>query len=235
MLKTAPAFSTRYGTGILPAGTWSGALAPRRRNRFPSTLLTAGQITSVTYSDATPWPSRADGDGSSLELINPAGLADDASNWRSSFTFHGSPGTAGPDNYGPILVNEVLAHTDLPLRDSIELVNPTAAPVDVSGWFLSDSKTDYRKFRLPAGTIIPAGGYQVFDETHFNAPAPVIITGYSGTLGAAPVTVTSNAHGLVTGDAVTLSGYGGYSLYNGSWQVTVTGSNTFTLPTVFSG
>ncbi len=230
--ENAAAFTARYGSGIVPAGTWNGTLA---RSGEAISLLdgTGASITSVTYSDAPPWPSRADGDGSSLELINPAGSQADPANWRSSFAFHGSPGTAGPTAAGPILINEILADTHPPLLDTIELVNPTATAVDVSGWFLSDTKANYRKYRIPAGTMIAPGGYAVFDAAQFNAPSTQPITGYTGTSGAAPVTVSSNVHGLVTGDQITISGYGGFSLYNASFQVTVTGANTFTLPTVF--
>ena len=52
--------------------------------------------------------------------------------------------------------------------DAVELFNPNAAPVDISGWFLSDDLTAPTKFRIPPGTVIPASGYAVFDETQFN-------------------------------------------------------------------
>jgi hypothetical protein len=63
-----------------------------------------------------------------------------------------------------VIINEVLAHTDPPLEDAIELYNPTAAPVNIGYWWLSNSKDDPKKFRIPANTIIPAGGYKVFYE-----------------------------------------------------------------------
>ncbi len=63
-----------------------------------------------------------------------------------------------------IIINEVLTHTDPPLEDAIELYNPTAAPVQVGGWWLSNSKDDPKKFRIPIPTEVPAGGYKVFYE-----------------------------------------------------------------------
>jgi hypothetical protein len=72
-----------------------------------------------------------------------------------------------------IIINEVLTHTDPPLEDAIELYNPTANPVDISYWWLSDSKDDPKKFQIPAGTVIPAGGYKVFYE------APGTSTGFN--------------------------------------------------------
>ena len=71
-----------------------------------------------------------------------------------------------------MVINEVLAHTDAPveLTDSIELHNTTTAPINVGGWFLSDSTSNLFAFEIPAGTTIPAGGFVVFTEAQFNAP-----------------------------------------------------------------
>ncbi|RMD82483.1 MAG: lamin tail domain-containing protein [Candidatus Dadabacteria bacterium] len=63
-----------------------------------------------------------------------------------------------------VRINEFLAHSD-PGVDWVELYNPTAQPVDIGGWFLSDRFDDLTRFEIPAGTVIPAGGYLVFDET----------------------------------------------------------------------
>ncbi len=59
------------------------------------------------------------------------------------------------------------------------------------------------------------------------------IVGFSGTTGAAPLTVTAPAHGLQTGDTLLISGYGGHPSYNGNHVVTVTGPDTFTVPVTF--
>jgi VCBS repeat-containing protein len=59
------------------------------------------------------------------------------------------------------------------------------------------------------------------------------IGGFSGTPGATPVTVTAPAHGLANGTTVLISGYGGHPSYNGYHVVTVTGTDTFTLPVAF--
>ena len=83
--------------------------------------------------------------------------------------------TPGEPNWLPlpnVVINEVLTHTDLPLEDAIELHNIGSQPVDISGWWLSDSKKDLRKFQIPSGTSIAAGGYKVFYEYEFNAQPP---------------------------------------------------------------
>ena len=67
-----------------------------------------------------------------------------------------------------MVINEVLTHANLPLVDAIELHNVTSARIDVSGWYLSDSANDFRQFRIPDATVIPADGYLSFDEYDFN-------------------------------------------------------------------
>src|SRR5436190_2854887 len=82
-------------------------------------------------------------------------------------TFPVNRDTPGDSNFLPIdnmLINEVLTHTDMPLEDAVELWNPTGTNVDISGWWLSDDKDVYNKFRIPNGTIVPAYGYKTFYE-----------------------------------------------------------------------
>lgn len=43
--------------------------------------------------------------------------------------------------------------------DWIELYNPTATPIDLTGYGLTDDLTDASKWVIPAGTSIPANGY----------------------------------------------------------------------------
>jgi len=75
-----------------------------------------------------------------------------------------------------------------------------------------------------------AGTVNMWDTT----TAPVSVTyGRSGTT----VTVTNNAHGLVTGDVVGLTfaaGTGGTAT-NGNYTITKTGANTYTITDINSG
>lgn len=84
--------------------------------------------------------------------------------------FPGTP-TPGESNLLPlsdVVISEVLTRTDLPFEDAIELQNVSPASIDISGWYLSDSRNDLKRFRIPAGTVIPAGGFAVFYEYQFN-------------------------------------------------------------------
>jgi hypothetical protein len=79
-----------------------------------------------------------------------------------------TPGQANFLPFNDVVISEALSHTDLPLEDAIELFNPTVTPVDISGWYLSDSQLEPRKFRIPDGTIIQPGGFMVFYEYQIN-------------------------------------------------------------------
>ncbi|MCW5898721.1 MAG: CotH kinase family protein [Flavobacteriales bacterium] len=46
-------------------------------------------------------------------------------------------------------------------RDWVELFNTTAAPVDLGGWYLSDSQNNNMKWQFPAGATIAANGYLI--------------------------------------------------------------------------
>ncbi|MDG2124662.1 MAG: lamin tail domain-containing protein, partial [Verrucomicrobiales bacterium] len=200
------------------------------------TLLTASgeTIDSFTYNDANSWPRRADGGGSSLEISANTLPSDAGSSWRSSSEYGGSPGTAGTGPDRRVIINEILAHTDLPQRDTIELFNNTASAIDISGWFLTDNNNVYKSFRIPTGTPpVPAGGYLTFDESAFNPLPTGSIQNYTGTPAAPPLTVQSNAHGLSDGDTVTIAGYAGAPAYNDTFEITVINANTFTVPTPF--
>ena len=177
VVRNRPAFESRYGSGRNIA---SGFNPVNGEDEFDGKLSNGGErieivdrngivIQAFEYDDGGSWPGRADGNGSSLEIIDTAGDYEDSENWQSSIDFDGSPSEVGSTEDNSIIVNEVLAHTDLPLVDSIELHNTTGSAVDISGWFLSDSNDDYFKFAIPNGTILPAGGYIVFDEDDFQS------------------------------------------------------------------
>jgi hypothetical protein len=180
--KSLEAFSYRYGTSMLSrvAGTYSGNLA-----NGGETLTLVGysgvQIFTFAYDDEGAWPTRPDGDGSSLDLINPAAVPktaaarttylQNAANWRASGEYGGSIGAAGIGPLNGVVINEVLPHTDLPNFDSIELYNTTASPIDIGGWYLSDTSGNLEKYRIPAGTIIGAHQYLVLTEQQFGISA----------------------------------------------------------------
>jgi hypothetical protein len=119
--------------------------------------------------------------------------------------FPGSLMTPGePNAYRPltnIIVNELLAHTDPPLEDAVEFYNPTALPVNIGNWWLSNNEGQPFKFRIPPDTFVPALGYLVFyEQNQFTAPSIKAGFNRSGT-GEDPDFTFNSAHG----DAVVLS------------------------------
>ena len=78
------------------------------------------------------------------------------------------PGELGYPEH--VVINEILASNSRSNYDGdfgeysdwVELYNPTSQNVDLEGWSLSDDGADPGKWRIPAGTVIPAGGYLLF-------------------------------------------------------------------------
>ena len=122
----------------------------------------------------------ADDGGGSFTLVDEVAFGAQAEGVSAGSLPDGSatavsfPGSASPaaSNYRlltDVVINEILTHTDPPYEDAVELHNPTGSPIDVGGWYLSNSRDLLAKFQIPGGVIIPAGGYAVIYEYQFNA------------------------------------------------------------------
>ncbi len=188
VIKDQALFDARYRTvgspwyhaGIRVAGVWNGSLANSGEEII---IQTAGGAPPVrfSYEDSGSWPGRADGSGSSLELVDPSAAplnaADkstflgSADHWRPSSEFHGSPGYAGLGPDRRVVINEVHSAPAAPEVDFIELFNTSASPQSLGGWFLSDTSANYRKYRFPPATSLAAGDYALLTEAQFNQPA----------------------------------------------------------------
>ena len=168
VVQNRDAFEARYGLGKPIAGEFTGSLSDSGET-IKLLKRDGTKLLDVTYNDSGAWPGRADGLGSSLEAVTTSGDNDDPKHWRASTEVHGSPGTAGIGPISSVVINEVLTHTDLPQVDAIELFNPTGQTIDLSGWYLSDTNGDYKKFRIPNGTMLAPLSYLVFDETDFDS------------------------------------------------------------------
>jgi spore coat protein CotH len=179
LAKNIAAFNARYGSLANVLGTTYGGQLSNGGEELHLVDANNATIRRFTYQDTSPWPTRADGAGSALELISHAGDYNDGANWRDSISYGGSPTVFGLAVPPGVVINEVLTHTDLPLVDSIELHNTTASAINIGGWYLSDSDSPYKKYRIPTGTTISAGGYLTFDETHFNSSGGVNTNDFS--------------------------------------------------------
>ena len=164
--KNRAAFLSRYGEGFLMAdGQYEGRL--RNNGETVSVIDSDGDLVfEVEYDDGGAWPGRADGNGSSLVVVDPLLDPNNPRNWNSSNAYNGSPGE-GITTVPSVVINEVLTHSDAPQEDAIELHNYGQTEVDLSGWFLSDSANNLKKYRIPDGTKINPNGYLVFYEKAF--------------------------------------------------------------------
>ena len=170
LASDAAAFAAAYPAAEL-FGVYEGSLANNGesvilRDSFDNIAAEAG------YDDDGGWPIAPDGFGFSLVPRRPGSPETGASSWRASSDAFGSPGAADPrPPPRQVLINEILARTEAPLEDAIELFNPTSTNIPIGGWYLSDSResrASLKKYRLPEGLVIPAGGYQVVLESDFN-------------------------------------------------------------------
>ena len=157
-----------YGiSGVL--GPWTGTLQNgdgTLRIRNPQ----GGIFFEMEYSGEPPFPAAADGAGHSLVLARPSYGEGDARAWAASDVIGGTPRAnevAGANSLRNVMINEFLAHTDLPDLDYVELYNYSAAQVNIGGCVLTDDPTT-NKFVVPLGTLIPANGFVVFYETNLN-------------------------------------------------------------------
>ena len=150
------------------AGPYTGSL---KKTETLQLLDEQGAVLlTVPYASTAPWPVAAGGAGHSLVLANPTYGEGDPRAWDISDVVGGSPGQMEAFHPSPlrnVVINEFLAHTDLPEHDYIELYNHSAASADISGCILTDDPTT-NKFVIPTGTILPAGGFISFDDTQFN-------------------------------------------------------------------
>jgi hypothetical protein len=212
-------FAARY-PGVPVAGAFTGKLSHSGDTLVISRLQGGQVVLRVQYSDSFPWPPAADGLGFSLVPRDPQAVpgVGDGTAWRASAAPLGSPG--GPDPQPaipPILVNEVLSAAVPPQVDTIELANPTAQPVSVAGWFLTDDRKQPFKFRILDPTPIPAHGFRLFTATEYGPPATPAGFELSGSgdsvyvfSGDASTNLTGYAHGFSFGASARGGSFGHY-------------------------
>ena len=169
LVSDSNVFHQRY-----PSVKVGGEFTSNFANSGEEFYIKAGNDTliNIEYGDDLPWSPLADGKGFSLVSndVNPVGKQDKSNDWKNSCAVNGSPGTDDPacTNFPDVWINELLSHTDLPQVDAIEIFNNSLTEADISGWYLSDSKSNPYKFKIPENTNISAGSYYLIDETQFN-------------------------------------------------------------------
>lgn len=220
------AFAARY-PGVSVFGYFNGRLD----NGGERVALRDGAgriVLSVDYRDDAGWPKAADGDGYSLEVVDAFADPDAASNWQAA-SINGTPGTTLPvPAVGVVRISEIMADNLAAVEnggtfpDWIELHNASGTDVELAGWSLSDD-SGARKYVLPDGTVLPAGGYLVL-WCDTNSSLPGLHTGFSLDRNGETVSLFNSATSRI--DALT------YGLQVTDFTVSRIGSDwLLTLPT----
>ena len=223
-------------------------LAARGQYTFPPLSFIAPGDWAVWSADNSPsnlpghmnFSLNADGDGLYLfrtdgsllfgQSFGPQstgvsqGAIPDGSNTYVSFPTTASPGSSNHLPAEGIVINEILAHTDPPLDDAIELANLSSSPVSIGGWFISDDPRNLKAYQIPSGTTVPANGttvlYQSFlvsgkaAGTRFALDSAIGDTLYVSEADAAgnltgrrlQITFGATAHGVSLGRVLTSDG-----------------------------
>lgn len=164
--STYPECTARvYGPWYVDPKTNKIAKLEKEGGAIDVKLLGDGDV-SVAFGSEPPWPSLADGKGSSLVFKggNPA----QPTAWGASKKSMGNPGV-GNDEYVPasqVRVNEIKPFV---LEDGemgwVELFNMGSEPMDVAGWEFK-SKLKGKSWTIGGtSTVVPAGGYLVLPAT----------------------------------------------------------------------
>lgn len=94
VVKDLTAFQALYGTGKPVAGIFANETGLSNTGERLQLLSAGGDtLLDFTYGTTFPWPVSANGQGSTLVLVNPQ-APDDPLSWRPSVSQEGTPGTS---------------------------------------------------------------------------------------------------------------------------------------------
>lgn len=130
-------------------------------------------VNELMFTDGSPWPKGADGQGYTLELQDPHNPLKNAENWFNG-CLGGSPGSAFSNCDQQIVFSEINYNSTEAFNtgDWVELRNISNATADLSGWFFrDDSDSTGHSYTLPQGTLLEPHQnlLLVQDETLFNS------------------------------------------------------------------
>lgn len=119
IVKNPAAFEARYGGGLPVAGEYEANLSNGGERLTLSFAITTPVI-DLTYDDALPWPEDSDGDGPSMQLLDPFSVPNHAlpESWTAG---PATPGSAGADPFDDWLADQ-------------GATNPDAEPIPGMSW-----------------------------------------------------------------------------------------------------
>jgi len=114
------------------------------------------QIDFVSYDDEGDWTSIPDGNGPSLELIDPVFDNNFPENWKSSLVFGGTPGKPNQMFSFNLYINEFMASNDNTIADPqgdyddwIEIYNAGSDSINIGGLYITDDLSELTKWQIP--------------------------------------------------------------------------------------
>jgi len=133
-------------------------------------------MAEINYTDDTPWPGGADGQGRTMELNNPLLGINNPDNWFDG-CIGGSPGLPYSPCADPVIFSEVNYNSgaDFNSADWVELRNISNTEVDISGWkFMDDSIGLLHEYLIADGTILESASNHVLVQhsSMFNTVYP---------------------------------------------------------------
>jgi hypothetical protein len=148
-------FQSVYGAGVNVAPTGFGMQNLSNSGERIALLGPLGEtLQDFVYDDIAPWPTTPDGDGPSLEIIDPLGDPNDPANWRASTAMGGSPGTTAVTLTGDYDRNATVDDADRMFwRANFGLAVPPGTGADGTGDGMVDT-ADYvvwRKAMMSSG------------------------------------------------------------------------------------
>ncbi|WP_265594624.1 lamin tail domain-containing protein [Haloferula sp. BvORR071] len=142
-----------------------------------SAITPIGQVISLSGLGAGAHTLEVSGRNDALYFQDDAEFGGDAV--IASYAWTIDPGYVPPAGDSPVKIHEVLARNVATLGfsgtfpDMIELHNSGNAPVNISGWGLSDTPATPYRYSFPTGTILAPGAYYVvYASTAGIVPSP---------------------------------------------------------------
>jgi hypothetical protein len=183
-------------------------------------------IDTVEYDDVAPWPAEPDGSGESLELIDPNLDNSAAASWAPGQLY--TPGRVNAPDVsgvgGDVVFTEIMYASEMrryvqpidpianprqwrdgddPAGEYLDLLNRSAATIDLSGWRILDGGGIVYQF--DAGASLGAGQYLVVASNSQHIQARYAITNVVGNFAVGrelsdngePLTLTNAAGRIV--------------------------------------
>ncbi len=210
VVANTAAFASRYpGVGPI-AGEYAGRLG-NGGARLALTGPLQEPVFDFDFNDR--WQLLADGSGFSLVRAGDGAAANDPAqpgSWELSGRFGGSPGQPDPSPDWPVhrsslaRLSEVYATGNQDgFVELIQTVDGQApfVPEDISGWWLTDDRRDWRRYRLPAGSVFSPGFFSgrcmVIGQSQLAqaSPQPLYLDEEGGEIWL----LSANAEGELTG------------------------------------